>query len=45
MNHEELVQHLEEQGLRIAGYDVPGWYVRYINEEGQSDTVWVTDDI
>lgn len=43
MNTEQLYQYLIDNNLRFASLDEAGYYVQFINENGEGASTWVTD--
>lgn len=43
MTSEQLLEQLEQEGLRPASLDEAGWTYTYIDDSGERVTVWVTD--
>ena len=44
MDNEQALWELEQEGLRIAKPTEAGWYWKYTDTDGESVTLWVTDD-
>jgi len=42
MSHDEAMQALFDQGLRIA-HDEPGWFWVFIDKDGERISWWVVD--
>ena len=43
MNTEQLYQYLIDNNLRFASLEESGWYIVYVNEDGNRTYTWVTD--
>lgn len=43
MTTEQLYQYLIDNNLRFASLDEPGYFVQFINENGERTNTWVTD--
>jgi len=42
-SHQNIIDELAEEGLRIAEADESGWTYTYINDESERVSLWVTD--
>ena len=36
-------KRLEARGLRLASQDEPGWADRYVDEDGEIRSAWITE--
>jgi len=45
MTHNEFINELASEGLRIADQNEAGWSEAYYDEYGERIVVWVTDEV